>query len=141
MHTIKGKGKSIFYYCNFSLSRLTNLKVSSKRSTLVRAVIHDESWFSFSDWTSHGESTSTEEISACVIYSALYGSLCGSTMPLNAKTGENIEGWKHLLRTINGAISNSPRFRIYIFANIKYMATWRGGILCQLYILVRYLSF
>lgn len=35
------------------------------------------------------------------------------------KTGENIEEWKHLLGTINGAISNSSRFRIYIVANIK----------------------
>lgn len=26
-------------------------------------MIHDGSWFSFSDWTSHGESTCTEEIS------------------------------------------------------------------------------
>lgn len=125
MHKIKGKEKSISYYCNFPLSRLTNypkhLKVPSNNDhDITRAVIHDGSWFSFSDWTSHGESTCTEEISRMRhLLSALYGTLCGSTMPLNATTGENIEGWKHLLRTINGAISNSPRFRIYIFANIK----------------------
>lgn len=52
------------------------------------------------------------------------------------KTGKNIEGWKHLLGTINGAISNSPRFRIYILANIR-----RISRNIQLYILIRIFKF